>query len=188
MNEPFLDQAATARDRYLTFLRRAIDGWKTEAVEVLVQPHGRTTPSPFCLCRIDAILGSADAPRLQRACDAITQAPESRFVLSGGIEVHQKSFSWEALRVEFSSREFAIEQLGTWLHRWLDPDETRSAGADGLSGVVHDLSWSFMEPDAWGLDLDLGSAPIDALSELLDVLSRGGVRSITLSRTDLGDA
>lgn len=185
MNEPFLEQAATARDRYIAFLRRAIETWQTEAVEVLVQLHGRETPSPFCLSRIDAILGTADAPRLQRACDGIAHDPECRFLLGSGIEVQQKSFSWEALQIEFSSREFTIEPLGPWLHRWLDPDETRSAGAVGLSGVVHDLAWSFTEPDVWGLTLDLGSAPIDALSELLDLLARVGVRRITLSRTDL---
>jgi hypothetical protein len=188
---PFLEQAAIARDRYLSFYRRAIEelqGAPHLAVELLLQPNARTTPAPFCLMRVDALLGGASAPEIQRIVDVITQAPLVSFRLPSGLEIRQQAFSWEALRVTFSAPRFQIEALGTWLQTWLDPDEVREPDSSGLSGVMHDLAWSQFEPNTWRLDLDLGSAPLAALEELLDLLSGAGVTSLTLSRHDLDDA
>ena len=77
--------------------------------------------------------------------------------------------------------------LEGWLRRWLDPDELRQSDDSGLSGVVHDLAWSPIEANAWQLDLDLGSAPLGALEELLQLLSGEAVTGLTLSRHDLDE-
>ena len=108
------------------------------------------------------------------------------FQLPSGMEVQQRGFSWEALRLRFSAPQFEIESLGEWLRRWLDADEVRAPDASGLSGVVHDLAWT-SEQDTWQLHVDLGSAPIEALEELLSDISATGVTSVQLSRHDAGD-
>lgn len=189
MTEPFHEQAAVARERYLAFFRRVVEQSRAVepgcAVEVLVQPHGRTTPLPFCLLRVDVVLGGAAAPRIQRVADQVGGEPPCRFRLASGLEVRQSGFSWEALRVTFSCEDFAIESLRDWLRLWLDPDEVRKPDASGLCGVVHDLAWSYLELGRWQLDVDLGSAPLLALEELLDVLADAGVRRIDVSRHDL---
>ena len=69
--------------------------------------------------------------------------------------------------------------------RWIDADEVREADSSGLSGVVHDLAWTTTDGE-WQLDFDLGSAPIEALEDLLASLATAGVASVEVSRHDLG--
>ena len=191
MTDPFFEQAAKARNRYVAFYRRAIDNLRSApnfAVELLVQPDVRNTPAPFCLTRLDAIHGRSGEPEIKRIADGFERGAMASFRLSDGLEIRQEDFSWEALRITFSIEAFEIQTLRDWLCKWLDADETREPDSWGLSGVVHDLAWSHKEPDTWCFDLDFGSAPISALQELLTLLSAAGIKGVTVSRHDLEDA
>jgi len=190
VTEPFFEHAESARAGYLAFYRRVVDDLSAEphlALEVLAKPNGRTSPAPFCLTRVDAILGGAEDPRPQRFADALGPSRAEVFVLKSGLQVDLTSFSWEALRLRFTGEEFRIEVLETWLRNWLDSDEKREPDSSGLAGVVHDLSWNELEPKAWQLDIDLGSAPLAALSDLLGILHRAGVTQVAVSRHDVDD-
>ena len=189
--DTFFEQAERCRHRYLSFYRRSIEELKTEpgfAVELLVQPNGRTMPVPFYLMRIDIISGDSGAPEIRRIADSI-EGVGSRvnFQLPSGVQVQQHAFSWEALRLRFSDPRFRIESLEGWLTRWLDVEEVRQPDSWGLSGVVHDLAWT-TEQGSWQLDVDLGSASLEALEELLSGIATAGVTSVELSRHDSGDA
>jgi hypothetical protein len=189
--DTFFEQAARRRDRYLSFYRRSIEELKTEpsfGVELLVQPNGRTTPAPFCLMRIDIISGGPATPQIRRIADSVEETSSSvTFQLPSGVQVQQRAFSWEALRLKFSGPRFKIESLQGWLTRWLDVEEVREPDSSGLSGVVHDLAWT-TDQGTWQLDVDLGSASIEALEDLLSGVATAGVTSIELSRHDLGGA
>lgn len=190
VTEPFFEHAAIARAGYLSFYRRVVEDLNAEAhlaLEVLVKPNGRTSPAPFSLTRVDAILGGAEDPRPQRFAEALGPSHAEVFVLDSGLHVDQTSFSWEALRLHFTGEEFRIEILETWFRNWLDPDENREPDSSGLAGVVHDLAWSELEPNTWQLDIDLGSAPLEALSELLGILHDIGVTRVAVSRHDADD-
>jgi hypothetical protein len=150
VTEPFFEHAAIARAGYLSFYRRAVEELNAEpylALEVLVRPNDRTSPVPFSLTRVDAILGGAEDPRPQRFAEALRSPHAEIFVLDSGLQVDQTSFSWEALRLHFTSEAFRIEILETWLRSWLDSDENREPDSSGLAGVVHDLAWSELEPN-----------------------------------------
>ena len=185
----FFAHAASARDRYVAFLQKAIVDLRANAsaaVEVLVKPRGRTTPEPFCLCRVDALTGTAAAPRIERIADRLPAPEPLRDRLESGLDLTQESFSWECLRLLLEAKRFDIAMLGPWLRKWLDPDEERSARAEWLSGVVHDLSWDSVS-DAWVLTVDLGSAPLDALRELMNVIADAGAVAVTVSSGDAAD-
>jgi hypothetical protein len=187
MTASFHEQAGRRREQYLSFYRHAIEGWRDEAhlaVELLIRPNGRTTPAPFCLVRLDAIFGDPGAPRIQRVADFAEPDNPATFELSSGLKIRQDGFSWEALRLRFTSLRFDVSLLRGWLDSWLDPGEVREPDSSGLSGVVHDLAWSKGEPDTWQLDVDLGSAPIAALEGLLEVLSTAGVTDVRVARHD----
>src|SRR6185369_9582641 len=99
MMTPFFEQAAKARDRYVSFYRREIDILRSApnfAVELLVQPDGRNTPAPFCLTRLDAIHGPIGKSEIKRIADGIERAPMATFRLPDGLEIRQENFSWEA--------------------------------------------------------------------------------------------
>lgn len=154
----------------------------------MVQPNGRDTPRPFCLARIDAILGSAESSEVKRIADSFEVPSLERFTLAGGMEVLQESFCWEALTLAFSAPEFEIEVVRDWWIRWLDPEVTRQPDVWGLSAVVHDLAWTHNDKQDWQLRLDFGSAPLAALEELLTLLSAAGAKQVAVSRHDLDPA
>jgi hypothetical protein len=191
MADTFFEQAARLRHRYLSFYRRSIEELKTEpsfAVELLVRPNGRTTPAPFCLTRIDIISGESAAPQITRIADSLEETSSNAdFQLPSGLQLQQHAFSWEALRLRFSDPRFKIESLQGWLTGWLDVEEVREPDSSGLSGVVHDLAWTTNQ-GTWQLHVDLGSASIDALEELLSCIAAAGVTSVELSRHDTEDA
>lgn len=190
MVDPFIEQAARLRERYVSFYRRSIEELTTEpglVVELLVQPNGRTTPAPFCLTRLDILSGTSDAPRIQRIADSREATDNATFRLPNGLQIDQHAFSWEALRLKFSGARFKLETLQTWLATWLDVAEVREPDRWGLSGIVHDVAWTH-EHDVWQLDVDLGSAPVNALEELFGIIANAGVTSLELSRSDAGDA
>jgi hypothetical protein len=90
VTEPFFEQAAVARDGYLSFYLRAIESLRVEpnlALEVLVKPNSRTSPVPFCLTRVDAILGGAEDPRPQRFVDELGPSRVEIFALDSGLQV-----------------------------------------------------------------------------------------------------
>ncbi len=188
--ETLLQKAASARQQYiehflasLTELRR-IDA---TAVELLVKPNGRANPEPFCLCRVDAISGAPDSPKLYRFAADLDAAGWDLEESFDGMLLAVDSFSWESLVLTFGLPGFDLFQLGDWYARWLDVAEAQQPDDHGLSGVVHDLSWYSKEDGQWRLIVDLGSAPISALEELLHRLRDLGVDRCSVSRGDVDD-
>ncbi len=185
MRESFLDVAATSRDRYVAFYRRVlrkVSGEGPCAAELLIKVNGRTTPEPFCIMRADLVTGSAPDFEVTRVADGDDDSSPQRFPGPHGLSVELQSFSWEALRVGFRSSQFHIDALASWLTRWLDLAESRPEDSDGIAGVVHDLAWAQSGSDDWELRVDLGSAPVAALDELLGVLAGQGVEEVLVSR------
>jgi hypothetical protein len=125
---------------------------------------------------------------MQRIADEFVMDPPSEFAFSRALHVVQDGFSWEALRLALSAPMFNVTLLGPWLQAWLDTAEIRQPDSFGLSGVVHDLAWAQVASSDWILDLDLGSAPLDALRALLDLVASTGARTVRVSRHDDEDA
>ncbi|MHC5059004.1 MAG: hypothetical protein ACYTKD_30485 [Planctomycetota bacterium] len=183
MRDEFLSLAEGARSEYLGHFRTSLaelSGTSDLTVELLVRPNGRTTPSPFCLMRVDAVHGGPAAPKILRFAGSAVSGAPAPLTCGGELEVQVDSICWESLAVEFEAEEFTIELLRPWLVKWLDPDETRKADDAGLSHVVHDLAWGSAGA-RWTLRVDLGSAQVAALAELLEAIRTAGAGACTIT-------
>jgi hypothetical protein len=159
--ESLLRHAAAARREYLEHFVRTLADLRragTAHTELLVRPRARTNRDPFGLGRVDVLVGDARAPELHRIAARFTHVP------------------------------FSIDALETWYGQWLDVAETNVPDADGLLGVVHDLAWRTDGIGAREVVVDLGSAPLDALTTLLQILASAGVRHCVVDRGDRGVA
>ena len=99
------------------------------------------------------------------------------FVVSyGACKVELAPFTWDWLSLTVDGlREDCYEELfRSWFLRWFDPEDTNEIGNDGLAGVVHYMSEPQRVGDKLHLTLDLGSAPPEALEQLLELLARQG--------------
>ena len=104
------------------------------------------------------------------------------FEWSGGLPTRITPFAWDACDI----RAFGIPQATDWMHlrgwfdRWFDGEDTRQADEHGLYGVIHFLSDPQREGGATIIQVDFGSAPIEAFEELLDALRDLGATKIEI--------
>ncbi|MBM0103275.1 hypothetical protein JM946_00900 [Steroidobacter sp. S1-65] len=96
--------------------------------------------------------------------------------------VHIGSFFWDCANVRVTGVT-ALEQdlLTTWFERWFDTEDEREPDQTGLFGVVHSLSDVEVAGDAWMFQIDFGSAPADACTDLIASLESAGASSLEVS-------
>jgi hypothetical protein len=186
----FMAKLARARESYREFfaqtLRELRARGESPVTELLVEPHGVAAPAPFNLCRPDILLGTPERSRWEWLIDGEPAGQdEVQHTLDSGLRVTAGWVGWESVRVSFYSSAFRLDALADWLYRWLDVAETHAEDADGLLGVVHGLA-SASEGERWTLEVDFGSAPLDAAVEFLRALHASGVTDCRVSPPDPG--
>ncbi|MGW8393115.1 hypothetical protein [Pseudoduganella sp. HUAS MS19] len=97
--------------------------------------------------------------------------------------VYVAPFVWDAvvLRVGGLVPEQVGAVLAPWFMDWFDPEDTNQKNAEGLFGVVHFASDPQPDGAMVAVELDLGSAPVQALEDLLARLADAGARDIRLA-------
>lgn len=90
--------------------------------------------------------------------------------------VHVSGFSWDALTLDIEGmRQDAAEQLmRSWFLQWFDENDSNPANAEGLYGLVHFISDPVQVETVIRFTVDLGSAPVGAMTELIEVLCHHG--------------
>jgi Lon protease-like protein len=98
------------------------------------------------------------------------------FVHKGGLRVTLGDMSWDSCHVAIGGDlQPAKKAVGEWYWKWFDKEGGWPSDEAGLHGVVHELTF---DPDGASFDVDLGSAPVEAFEELLDVFSTTGVERV----------
>jgi hypothetical protein len=70
--------------------------------------------------------------------------------------------------------------IEAWAMQWLDMDDHHAQDENGLQGVIHSISRDDTGDEGTELIVDFGSAPAEALNDLIDVLRICGVSYITI--------
>ena len=102
---------------------------------------------------------------------------------TGGIPVTVLSIAWDCCVViaKPAPRGQAIAQIVSWYSKWLD--DTRAPAEPPFRGVVHSIEPQEVD-GVLLMRVDLGTAPADALLELLQILATNGVQAAALGTTD----
>ncbi len=100
----------------------------------------------------------------------------------GNTRVHFSRFSWDAvtLDIEGICQDAAEQVVRNWFLQWFDEDDTNLANAEGLYGVVHFMSDPQTVENVIRFGMDLGSAPANAMSELIEELCNRGASRLKL--------
>ena len=90
-----------------------------------------------------------------------------------GIPVRIRQFTWDhfELRVAGVSRTGNLVPLLNWFDRWFDRVGRRPGMAGGVRGVVHSLTGPIWNGNVMTLEVDMGTAPMDAMVDLLNAVS-----------------
>jgi hypothetical protein len=183
------------RDVYLNALRTAVRAAKAAGeflgAEVGVRAPAAPDDAPSSpggqVFRIDLLTGTSDKPQPVMVAHQQPSGPLVGALRQGTIEVAVYPLAWEACRVWCRHPEPDWRALYAWYHEWIDLAGDKEPDDDGLSGVVHYLSDPRPEGGGWLTEVDLGSAPVAALTALLQVLSDLGATDVRLGTADGAD-
>lgn len=180
------------REQYLGQYRNVLRTKREEGVEctaeVWVEPNvppGQPRP-PHPLC-IDILVQASDGPAMVMVSDPANEGPRIDTMRVVDVPVKVYSTRWEDLAVWFRCPELDFSALEPWQRRWMDVNRGESDDEDGLSGVVHYLGRPLAEGGGHLYQVDFGSAPLEALTELLECLAGMGSTEIELGRSDGSD-
>ncbi|WP_426343377.1 hypothetical protein ACN9MU_20505 [Pseudoduganella sp. R-32] len=97
--------------------------------------------------------------------------------------VYVAPFVWDdvALRIGGLVPQQVGAVLAPWFMDWFDAEDANRLNEEGLFGVVHFASDPRPDGAMVAVELDLGSAPVQALEDLLARLAAAGARDIRLA-------
>lgn len=168
-------------DRYRSAIREYRGRYHPSGPEVMFEPNGTTTPIPYRYFRIDLTSGAVSPPNFTEVnVDPHAAFPATSFALQTGLRVLLHPFVWNAIEFVSHATPSDLSLLTRWVNRWLDFGDTKPQDNDGLSGVVHSVTFPVAKDKSWSFSVDFGSAPVEALEELLDTLPRLGITSVSI--------
>jgi hypothetical protein len=181
-----------AREKYVRYFRGALRAKRNEGLtctaEVWVQPNAppgqRAPKNPLC---IDIMTDGGDKPGMVMVNSGAIQGPLIETIRIKEVPVKVYALAWEDFAIWFKHDDPDWEKLDPWKAKWMDPNRGGSHDEDGLSGVVHFFEGPTAEGGGQLFSADFGSAPAEAISELLEILVDIGAAEIELGRSDGSD-
>lgn len=174
IRQPYADllsQAAHAQESYVEPAYRNNDGMlATEGIWDLP-------------CRADVIRMSEDTTETVQV-DSQTRLkfePVHFHLADRAMELHPFVWDWLSLEVQGLPHEQAAQALADWFMDWFDGDDANEPDEAGLQQVVHFMSDPQVLAEGVGATIDLGSAPVEALEDLLFALSDAGADRVRLA-------
>lgn len=94
------------------------------------------------------------------------------------LSVEFEDLWWDDVRLDHDGK-FTGSLVSWWFDRWMPPSDPSRPRADGLNGFIHSVTVD----ESW-ICMDLGSATVDALFNILSVAQQCGARTahVTSSR------
>lgn len=174
VRQPYADllsQTARAQDSHVEPAYRNSDGMlATEGIWELP-------------CRADVIRVSEDTTEAVQVDSQTRLRFEPIHFHLGDTAVQLQPFVWDwlSLEVQGLAEEKASKALIDWFNDWFDGDDENEPDEAGLQQVVHFMSDPQVLAGGVKATIDLGSAPVEALEDLLFALSDAGAARIGLA-------
>jgi hypothetical protein len=163
------------RAHYMPRFERALSDHRQELTRVVAEvmlelPRPSEPELLHRIYRVD-ILGQA--PDGSKAIEVnVDQLSPRRASLEGfGIPVSLHPAVWNGLEFEVDGDPPPEAGLLAWIAKWIDIDDERyDEGAD-FQGVIHNCFRPSRSEAGYRISVDFGSAPIEAVHELIDLLA-----------------
>jgi hypothetical protein len=178
---------AEEREHYLSGFRASYKAWCQEkrnicAAELLMRPNKTLWPEPYAQMRLDMVSnvnGKFEASRYEQETPR-TQLAAPKAVKLGELNVQLHSVVWNRVEVRSARAPATLLPLSAWVDKWMDFRDTKSAGPDGLAGVVHGTTFPVKTATHWQFMVDFGSAPVEAFTELMTAVAQMGLRDVSV--------
>ena len=93
-----------------------------------------------------------------------------------GMTIAIRDLVWDDVALSHDAGTIGADRIEPWFLRWCDPDDVRPAADGPFSLMAHSVIVS--PGEIWA---DLGTAPVEALTDLLAMLGDAGAKRIDIS-------
>jgi uncharacterized protein YtpQ (UPF0354 family) len=181
-----LEHVAATREKYIEGLRKVIREKKAVGeflgAEVVLEGKAETREAQrFCA---DVMTGTVEKQSVVMVANEAPEGPLVGAVPIDGIEASIFAYAWESCRIWFRVASLDRQAIDGWFEQWSGGSDSRQVDEDGLSGVVHFMSPLIPDGHAFAMEVDFGSAPVEAFIELLKMLSGMGATEVRVGISD----
>jgi len=167
-----------ARDSYVAQFAEFVDRQKAEfaqgAAEVKLQVTGESDYYRNYFCADFAPGGDEDQILELAAEEEVTFDPVE--VSLGNMDMTVTRLAWNDLTITANDKTLLAGDFADWFETWFDPEETSFDPDTRFSACIHSLKVTGSQ-----VTVDLGTAPITALADLLMLFEGLGSRSLSVS-------
>jgi len=163
------------RERYVAYFKTAAAAVEAEmpdtARELLISINNETLAYPYRYVRVDTISRIPDGAN--KICELWLDPPldgEPKGFQLGPVTIEIYPFTWCSAQIAFDRPLPDMSKLEAFITKWLDVDDT-AAGDSQLARAIHSTSQVETNGQLWYLTIDFGSAPADAMLDLLALLA-----------------
>lgn len=103
--------------------------------------------------------------------DKMLYVSQSEFKYDG-VDIHLAPFRWDNISIGFDG---AQPDLADWFEKWFDPNDTRYVATEVFGNRIHSVSLVQGQ-----INVDLGSAEAQSLTDLIGVLKEAGTREVSI--------
>ena len=172
------------RNRYASYFDAAFEnvraGNAQSVRELLISINNEALPYPYRYLRVDAVEKRADGTdqAYEFWLDPAEDADARGFQL-GPVAIEIYPFTWCATQVAFD-RAPDTDKLEAFLTAWLDTNDEKASGGVSPANAVHSVSPVESNGELSYLTIDFGTAPSDALLDLIDLIGNEGADRIII--------
>ena len=185
--DPVRAYFAAVRGHYLEAFKKAIDAATAEAGKdgrkVIIEAaaasaEGEAAAADVLPYRLDVVsLGKDGSVQPTTVADPHALPWEPADLQAGDFLADVETFVWNGCVIigRPAPEASKLEQLREWFLRWFQREKDHH-GEKPFGGVVHFMSEPSVNEDVLQVQVDLGSAPVDALIDLLEVFGKMGAK------------
>lgn len=172
------------RKQYLASYKLGLAQNKTakSAVEVMLQvtaTQNRHLPELFQVNRVDLLNvdkeGKFNITEINLDKDSLLNYDKHVFDVDG-MAVEITPFVWNGCELTLDQKPDITYE--SWIRKWIDIKDLQPVAADGFQHVIHNVTYPVQEGGKWTTSIDFGSAPTEAFTELMSVLSKQGIKKV----------
>lgn len=149
--------------------------------ELLLELKLGASESIFNLYRVDyAVVGDDSQTKIEELSpDTYIDHAIATFETSK-LQIELHPFYWHGCKMTVLKPGLLADRCIQWAEKWIDLPEVNSTDINGLSNVIHSISISHPKNDQLEISIDLGSAEVRALEELILLAEETGAEKIII--------
>ncbi len=173
------------RARYVSFYCLAKAQLGNEGTEVagelLISINNDAIPYPYRYFRADLVAkDKSGSPQISEVRIDPDNAFQPLGFDFGAFEVEIYPLTWCSIQFVFDKLPEHSNLIESWIEKWLDLDDRNADGESGLAGAIHSATPIETNGTWWFMTADFGTAPVEAVIELIELLAEQGSTRVIL--------